>query len=197
MEIAEYTYLFPAQLKKGIKNKIDKLFVDGAARQGLPSSPLLANLACLNLDKSILKEISIWPKTIYTRYADDLSFSYNDSSVLPILLEFIPKTLAAEGFQINSSKTRTMSAKNGRRIITGVAVDKDNIYPTRRTKRKLRSALHHGTKSKILGLSEFCKLNFPKDMPAALTHVWKDYFFNLIRKNGTKVSNSIFTIKHL
>lgn len=150
---------------KGIlkEEEIKKVFVDGAPRQGLPTSPAVANLAAISLDKAIIK----WRDKnklnfIYTRYADDLSFSFDDSELIEKIKDKIPQIVAQCGFKVNKDKTQVQSAKSGRRIITGVAVDDNGIHPTRTSKRKLRAARHqHHTKS-ARGLAEWCKLKMPK-----------------------------------
>lgn len=128
-----------------------KCFVDGAARQGLPTSPAVANLAAAKLDKAIIDFLK-GSGVVYTRYADDLSFSYNDAKLTNKLHQAIPQIVRDYGFVINPSKTRSQWAKQGRRIITGVAVD-STIHPTRKQLRRLRAALHQNQTAKANGLS--------------------------------------------
>lgn len=157
----------PERLKgKLTKEEMALVIVDGAARQGLPTSPAIANMAASEIDKSILR----WRdkhklQFIYTRYADDLSFSYDQEVIRKSLEEEIPKIVKRCGFQINESKTRTMSAKSGRRIITGIAVGENEIHPSRRSKRKLRAAIYQKNKNQENGLTEWCKLKPPRQNP--------------------------------
>jgi hypothetical protein len=144
------------------KEEKEIVFVDGAARQGLPTSPAVANLAAADMDKAILKWIKKTDKNIvYTRYADDLSFSFNGSELIPVIKEKIPEIIKRNGFKVNERKTRVQAAVAGRRIICGVAVDKDGIYPTREVKRRLRAALHQENIKKARGLEEWMKLKLP------------------------------------
>jgi RNA-directed DNA polymerase len=120
-------------------------FYDGAARQGLPSSPVIANLAAAPMDEQICKLITkgrLGQNFAYTRYADDLTFSFNHHSVGEMLKERIPQIVESFGFTINPAKTHLQCSKAGRRIITGVAVDKTSIHPTREVKRRLRAMRH-------------------------------------------------------
>lgn len=59
-----------------------------------------------------------------------------------MLRDSIPKIVSEFGFVINPTKTHLQCAKAGRRIITGVAVDKFGVYPTREVKRRLRAMKH-------------------------------------------------------
>lgn len=142
---------------------LDQVLVDGAARQGLPTSPAVANLAAVVLDQAILRWCRVRAKegTVYTRYADDLTVSTNSEQVKDEALRDIPQFVEMCGFQLAAEKTHVYSAKAGRRIITGVAVD-GGIHPTRAVKRRLRAALHQGNNSRARGLREWCRLRLPK-----------------------------------
>lgn len=120
------------------------LFFDGAARQGLPTSPALANLAAAPMDADIhsLNRKARFGKLFhYTRYADDLAFSFNLQSVGLMLLREVPKIIEAHGFKLNTDKTHWQCAKAGRRMITGAAVD-NFLHVPRETKRRIRAAAH-------------------------------------------------------
>jgi len=128
-------------------------FPDGAARQGLPTSPAIANIAAAPFDAAViaLRE-SLTPKRrilgsrgpafVYTRYADDLAFSCNSEAVAARILKEIPELAAAHGFKINTGKTTRQHARAGHRIVTGIAATPTGILPTRQARRKLRAASH-------------------------------------------------------
>jgi hypothetical protein len=146
------------------QEELDFCFVDGAARQGLPTSPAIANIAAIKLDKAIVKWIDKRMKNVvYTRYADDLSFSFDSRGLISPLKKAIPQIVSKCGFKINPKKTHLQTASFGRRVICGVAVDDNNIYPTRKVRRKLRAAKHQGNKNQIKGLYEWCALKEPKE----------------------------------
>jgi len=132
---------------------LSTLFPDGAARQGLPTSPAIANIAAAPFDAAVIAlRDSLTPKRrilgsrgpafIYTRYADDLTFSMNSEVVAAKLLAEIPALAAAHGFAINAAKTTRQHARAGHRIVTGIAVTPSGILPPRRARRKLRAASH-------------------------------------------------------
>lgn len=133
------------------------------AEQGIPTSPMVANIAASPLDRKLV--VLGGGAITYTRYADDLTFSFNDPAFVDMLLTTVPQLVAAAGFKVNERKTHVLRAKQGRRIITGVGVDDTGIHPTRDVKRRLRAALHNGWCRKAAGLAEWCKLKLPFDQP--------------------------------
>lgn len=146
------------------KAELDAVMVDGAARQGLPTSPAVANLAASDLDKAILKWIERAGKqVVYTRYADDLTFSFDDPALISALRDTIPQIVRRCGFVVNHHKIRVQAAAAGRRIVCGVAVDDAGVHPTRTAKRRLRAAQHQGHVAQAAGLAEWCALRPPRD----------------------------------
>jgi hypothetical protein len=119
------------------------------AAQGLPTSPALANIAASPMDNEIM---ALCPKGrfaerpfVYSRYADDLTFSCRTMATVELLLQKIPEIAERHGFQINAAKTKVQCAKAGRRIITGVAVGEHDITITRDVRRRLRAGHHQDT----------------------------------------------------
>ena len=139
------------------------VLVDGAARQGLPTSPAVANIAASDLDRAILKWVAKAEKqVIYTRYADDLTFSFDDAALIAVLRLKIPEIVGRCGFAVNERKTHVQAAVAGRRIICGVGVDDEGVHPTRWAKRHLRAAERQGNYAAAAGLEEWCELRPPK-----------------------------------
>lgn len=136
------------------KKEVEKTLVKGAARQGLPTSPVLSNIAMLPFDR--------WAEQLpvrYTRYADDITISGNDLEELQNCQRQIQEKLHALGFRINHKKTKLQTSKN-RRIITGLSVDKD-VRASRKSRRKLRAAIHQKNNDSKRGLQEWCSCKRP------------------------------------
>lgn len=176
----------PEQVDGLSEQERDACFFRGAPRQGLPTSPAIANIAAAKLDAAILKAI---PAGIaYTRYADDLSFSYNNPETTKSLLDLIPVLVRECGFTLNEKKTRTACTRHGRRIITGVGVD-SQIHPTRKQKRRLRAALHNGNGPAARGLAAW--IDYLKEQGWTLTDMEKlvsDIFGKRLKADRKAVS---------
>jgi len=111
--------------------------------QGAPTSPGLCNAILLRLDRR-LAGLAKKRGLAYTRYADDMTFSGPEAEIKD-LLGIVPNIAAEEGFPLNFAKTRLMR-QSGRQAVTGVIVNKD-MGLSRKTRRKLRAALHQSAKA--------------------------------------------------
>jgi RNA-directed DNA polymerase len=135
------------------------LFVASGPRalpQGAPTSPAITNAICLRLDRR-MSGLARALGMVYTRYADDLTFSWrksDDRARAPIgaLLGGVKKILRAEGFVLHPDKTMVMR-DGDRQKVTGLVVNKAEGVPAarvpRETVRKLRAAI----KNRELGRS--------------------------------------------
>lgn len=143
--------------KKDMINLVGLATYKGALPQGSPASPGLANLICLNLDKS-LQALANSHNLKYSRYADDISFSSQDNAFLAReIMPVIRQTLRADGLSINSSKTRILR-QHKRMMVTGVVVNKKLGTP-KWVWKNLRAELHNGIKSgRVLTIHEYQKL---------------------------------------
>lgn len=140
---------------------LDLCFIDGIARQGLPTSPSISNLAFLKADNDIrdsLEKLNILYS--YTRYADDITISLTQEKHLHKIIDIVRNIVEKHGFKINERKTKIQNGKNGRRMITGVAVD-DKVYPTRKILKKIRAAKHQNNEDSLMGLVEWSKCKKP------------------------------------
>ena len=146
-------YFNKQRWKSPNKWKIFNKNILGHLPQGAPSSPVLSNLVCSSLDKSI-GDIANRDGLIYTRYADDLTFSgdYFNKSYISNLLYRISHILGHHGFQVNNHKVKF--AKSGtRKIVTGIAIQDSVLRVPRIYKDKLKQELYFIQK---FGLESHC-----------------------------------------
>jgi RNA-directed DNA polymerase len=118
--------------------------------QGAPTSPTLANFAARRLDLR-LDGLARRFEARYTRYADDLTFSGDESfhTALPRFLRAVAQIARDEGFALNDAKTRIMP-RSTRQTVTGIVVN-DHINVARNNfdalKATLANCVRHGPAS--------------------------------------------------
>ena len=132
----------------------------GVLPQGAPTSPALANVLCRRLD-SRLTGLSQKMGAVYTRYADDLTFSFNKEPERPQqlgrFLWYVDQVCQQEGFTENAKKRRILRSCNQQRI-TGVVVN-SGLHIPRAARHAFRAVLHncrkHGLASQAKGRKDF------------------------------------------
>lgn len=113
--------------------------------QGAPTSPSITNALCYRLDCR-LSGLARKLGCRYTRYADDLTFSWHgsDKTQIGALLRAVKMIVRSEGFEIHTKKTRVM--RNGARqkvtgLVVNAAADRPPVRVARKTVRELRAAI--------------------------------------------------------
>lgn len=108
--------------------------------QGACTSPAITNLLCRRLDRRLVG-FAAREGFVYTRYADDLTFSGEDRGRVGRLLAGTRRIVRDEGFVVNEAKTRVMPRARAQEV-TGVTVNaKSNVG--RRERRALRALLYN------------------------------------------------------
>lgn len=110
--------------------------------QGAPTSPALVNTALRHLDA----RLTGWAgavDAVYTRYADDLTFSGGDAlaSRADAFLRGVGRIVADQGHRLNPAKTR-VRRRGVRQSVTGVVVN-ERTAPGRREVDRLHALLHN------------------------------------------------------
>ncbi|QWG70405.1 RNA-directed DNA polymerase (plasmid) [Bacillus mycoides] len=109
--------------------------------QGGITSPYLSNLICYKLDKR-LKGLCAKRDILYTRYADDLTFSCDNRESLKKVQKVIEEIIEDEGFKTNPLKTRLLSPSSHKKV-TGITVNERYIKANKKLKKKVRAMIHH------------------------------------------------------
>jgi hypothetical protein len=123
------------------------------APQGAPTSPTLSNLVCRRLDAR-LTGLATRNKGVYTRYADDLTFSFaHDELEVGRFRWWVDQVCHQEGFFVNQRKFRVIRSSQ-RQVVTGIVVN-DTLRVPREARRRFRAMLHncreHGIESQARG----------------------------------------------
>lgn len=166
----------PRRIKK---KQQTALFPTKRARQGLPTSPAVSNIAAFPMDEALIANLEQdFPGAItYTRYADDLSFSFDDKEIRNEVKDKVMQLVAGSGWKVNEKKTRLQwGGPDGTwtRDIVGVGVNHEKVLPLRKARKKFRGLSHRmkfvnpeedsKLKSVYKGMSEWTQCKVPKDM---------------------------------
>lgn len=106
---------------------------DNQLPQGAPTSPIISNMICARMDSQLLG-LAVQNRCVYTRYADDITFSTTIRRFPGSLATILPsgevelgsdllEIIISNGFQVNSSKTR-LQTEYRRQEVTGLVVNK-------------------------------------------------------------------------
>lgn len=128
-----------------------------ALPQGAPTSPSITNALCLRLDCR-LSGLARKLGARYSRYADDLTFSWHGDAAraadagnaIGKLLRAVTMIVADEGFVIKRSKTRVMRG-GGRQKVTGLVVNAAPDRPAARVPRDVQRQLRAAIRNRELG----------------------------------------------
>ncbi len=118
--------------------------------QGAPSSPAITNVLCRRLDRR-LSQMATELGFVYTRYADDLTFSGSVDAHRKVcnILKRTDRIVAHEGLTIHPQKTRVLR-KSQQQEVTGVVVNQ-KLNIDRDTLKRFRATLHHIEKDGLAG----------------------------------------------
>ena len=112
--------------------------IQGHLVQGFCTSPTIANMVTARMDKDFAKLCG--DRTVYSRYADDLYFSSNDT--IPTEVD-ICTIISKYGFRLNDKKTKLMK-RGQNQYVTGLTVFDDKIPRIPKSiKRNLRLEIHY------------------------------------------------------
>jgi retron-type reverse transcriptase len=129
----------------------------GHCPQGAPTSPAISNLVCRRLDAR-LSGLAKRNGGVYTRYADDLTFSFREDHLdLGRFRWWVDQVCQQEGFAVHQGKFRVIRAAQ-RQVVTGLVVN-DVLRVPRDERRRFRAILHncktHGVESQARGRTNF------------------------------------------
>ncbi len=112
---------------------------------GYPTSPVISNIVMYEFDThitSLLSDQDKYGRSIYTRYADDLTFSTNEKGACKEIKRLVSKELRLMGspnLKLNTKKTKFVSSSGGSAFITGLRVCYDgHITIHRKYKDRIR-----------------------------------------------------------
>ena len=150
--------------------------------QGAPSSPMITNIICRKLDHR-LSGLANKLGCVYTRYADDMSFTFSDVDHIKPgkVCALIAKIVREEGFRINTKKTRFLRTNN-RQAVTGVIINNETLGVKKEWVKKLRAAIYNANRLMEKGqFPEKKTIHEISGMAAWLKSVSQERYQNIIQ----------------
>lgn len=105
---------------------------------GAPSSPIISNFICLQLDQNLMSYCEVNDLT-FTRYADDLTFS-SDAPIDQYIIDEICTIIRLNRFEVNKKKI-WLKTSNRKQTVTGLVVNQ-KVNVDRKLIRQVRAMLH-------------------------------------------------------
>ena len=156
---------------------------------GAPSSPYLSNAIMFEFDSRVTEYCSKHG-IIYTRYADDMTFSMLNKELRGEALREVEKVLGELRYprlKINERKT-VYGSKAHRRMVTGLILSNDGLVSLgRNRKRRIRAQIHHFINGR---LSDHERNNI-RGMLAFARDIEPDFVKRMERKYGRERIQSI------
>ena len=152
---------------------------NGKLPAGAPSSPIISNFICYEMDNEI-ENFCTRNQLTYTRYADDLTFSSDFVIGNDLLLDII-SIINRHDFTINEKKLR-LTNKNSLQTVTGLVVN-EKVNVNRKLIRNIRAMIHD---LKTNGINSAAQNHFKTNMEVDvdITHKFISRLFGFINFIG-------------
>jgi|GEM_PF-1023867 len=164
---------------------------NGGLPQGAPTSPLLSNLACYFLDIE-LQQLANKVGSNYTRYADDITFSSDDSIFTSTFKSNVRTIIESNGYFINKNKERLISSGRCQEV-TGLVVN-EKLNLKRKYIQDLDFWLKHWhkdgdtKKTEKLFLKKYAQNNIKKNRVSIENVLWgKIQFLGMVRGKNDEI----------
>lgn len=126
---------------------------NGGLPQGAPTSPRLANLVNISLDRNIAR-VAARTKGTYTRYADDITISFPEDwpRKLREVVHAVRRIARGCGYQVHGGRKLGIYRQHQRQRVCGVVVNAKLSLP-REVRRRLRAIEHTLKTGKVANMS--------------------------------------------
>ena len=118
---------------------------------GAPSSPMLSNILLFHFDTMVADAVAK-DKVIYTRYADDMTFSAARTGYLTGVIKTVVtiiRKMRTPRLELNVDKTVYATAKYQRSVTGLVLSNQGDVTIGRDSKREIRAAVHHASENRL------------------------------------------------
>lgn len=165
--------------------------LNGTLPQGGVCSPYLSNLICYKLDRR-LTGLCSKRDVLYTRYADDLTFSCDNKQTLKKIKNIIEDIIIDENLKINHFKTRLLSPGSHKKV-NGITVNNGNLKASKELKKKVRAMIHHSIVSEDYSKNNIIRgyVSYINSIEKGYLEKMKEYIFNIFKKDYNHFSSTV------
>lgn len=159
---------------------------------GAPSSPIISNIVMQEFDIKV-DEFCKKNSVSFTRYADDLTFSSNELTIIKKIPPFIDEcisTIQSPKLTINKDKTHLISKGRSQRV-TGIILTHKNTVSIGRSLRKKIRALLHLYYTKKLNVDTIPYLH---GIISHARHIEPDFYGKLVHMYGNELFKELADI---
>lgn len=136
---------------------------------GAPSSPFISNALMYQIDESI-KRLADQRQIVYTRYADDMTFSCQEKNVLHAWQRVVEEIVeSSRSLRLRVNREKTVHISRARRMaVTGVTINTEGHLSLGRERKRMIRAMAHRYSLGELSVEEAWELKgllaFAKDI---------------------------------
>lgn len=136
---------------------------------GAPSSPLVSNVLMYEIDDALFRNAE-GLGIVYTRYADDMTFSCSEKGVLPQFQAVVERTVeSARTPRLRINREKTVHISRAQRIaVTGIIINTQGRISLGRERKRLIRAMVHRFRLGLLDVDACLRLRgliaFAKDI---------------------------------
>lgn len=181
-----------SELSEDVENIVKIVCRNGELTVGAPSSPSISNAVMFRIDaqlRSKCDELGV----VYSRYADDLSFSTNDPNMLHKAHDFVKSTLAenlSPRLSVNDDKTIFTSKKHKRSVTGIILTSNERLSIGRDQKRKIKSLCFQFSK----GTLAVSQSSYLRGYLSFVSSVEPTFIESLRQKYGVVLMNQIMNL---
>nr|WP_314265802.1 retron St85 family RNA-directed DNA polymerase [uncultured Moellerella sp.] len=157
---------------------------------GAPSSPVISNFCLYEFDRQLSDEC-LKLDIVYTRYADDLTFSTNIKDrlkLLPAFIQVLLNKLFQNELRLNHSKT-IFSSKAHNRHVTGVTINNEGRLSLGRARKRF---IKHLINQYKYGLLDEIDTGYLRGLLAFANHIEPEFIMKMDEKYTVELINSIY-----
>ncbi|QOL12785.1 retron St85 family RNA-directed DNA polymerase [Dickeya dianthicola] len=156
---------------------------------GAPSSPIVSNFCLYEFDRLLSDECQRLG-IVYTRYADDLTFSTNTPNLLRLLPAFIQVLLTKlykNALRLNHGKT-VFSSKAYNRHVTGITLNNEGELSLGRERKRF---IKHLINQYKYGLLDEADIGYLRGLLAFANHIEPEFIIKMNEKYTVSLISSI------